>query len=80
MDRLQSTPLSSQANVGCKGITSKPNLGVLKGGGILPSIGRGVHAGVGVMVIVFPAFVVVVVAVAMVQNNLVLVSDEYRIV
>lgn len=67
MGLLQSTPFSSQAKVGCKGITSKPNLGVLNGGGISPSIGRGVHAGVGVMAIAFPASVVVVVAVAIVS-------------
>jgi hypothetical protein len=67
--RLQSMPLTSQANVGCNGMTSKPNLDDLNGGGISPSIGRGVHSGVGVMVIILPALVVVVVAVAIVLGS-----------
>lgn len=67
MGLLQSTPLSSHANLGCSGLTSNPNFAVLYGAGICPSMGKGCHTDVGVTEMVLPDSVVwrVVVVVAM---------------
>jgi hypothetical protein len=59
----KSTPFNSHANVGCNGMTSKPKEGVLKRGGMSPSIGKGFHKAVGVTVIGFSVCSVVIVVV-----------------
>lgn len=63
----KSTPSSSQENVGWVGVTFSPNLGVLYGAGMVPSILRGCHTGLGLMGI-DPCSVVLVVVVDMMQQ------------
>ena len=49
----KSTPRSSAAKLVCNGTTSNPQFGVRYGGGMIPSMGSGVHKAAGVMVIGF---------------------------